>query len=105
MASPPTPFMRLKPDMRLGPIPFGWRAGIPGGMPNDAVALIRRCWGPLIAPTHSELIRVGLTDIPEAEVGDEVVLLRRSGGVDVSLAELAEQWGVSTYDEFRNILS
>ncbi|WP_306222491.1 alanine racemase [Bosea beijingensis] len=95
---PPAPFIRLKPDMRLGLIPFGWSDGYPKRMPKDAMALIRGRRAPLIAPTHSELIRVDLTDIPEAEVGDEVVLLGRSGDVEISLAELAKQWGVSTYD-------
>ncbi|WP_156412431.1 hypothetical protein [Bosea sp. Root483D1] len=39
-----------------------------------------------------------LPDILDAEVGDEVVLLGRSGDVEISLAGPAEQWGVSTYD-------
>ncbi len=86
--------------MRLGLIPFGWSDGYPRHMPENAVALIKGKRVPLLGPSHSELLRVDLTDMPEAEIGDEVVLLGRSGDAEINLEELAEQWRVSTHDLF-----
>ncbi len=75
----PAPFLPLRPGMRLGLIPYGWSDGFPRRMPAAAAALVRGRRVRLLGPTHSELIRVDLTDVPEAELGDEVVLLGRSG--------------------------
>ncbi|MFT0860070.1 alanine racemase C-terminal domain-containing protein [Ancylobacter sp. G4_0304] len=46
------------------------------------------------------MMRVDLTDLPDAQVGDEVVLLGRSGDAAIPLEELAEQWRMSTHDLF-----
>ncbi|GGF68065.1 alanine racemase [Azorhizobium oxalatiphilum] len=94
----PAPFLSLRPGMRLGLIPLGWSDGFPRKMPEQAFALLRGRRVPLLGPTHSELLRVDLTDVPEAEVGDEVVLLGRSGAAEISLEALADQWRVSTHD-------
>ena len=39
------------------------------------------------------MIRVDLTDVPDAEIGDEVVLLGRSGAAEITVEDLASQWG------------
>ena len=91
----PAPFLPLRPGMRLGLIPYGWSDGYPRRMRKDAYVLIRGRRAPLLGPTHSELMRVDLTDIPDAELGDEVVLLGRSGDAAISLQDLADQWGVA----------
>ncbi|MGA0564494.1 alanine racemase [Ancylobacter sp. VNQ12] len=97
------PFLRLRPNMRLGLIPFGWSDGYPKSMPQNATVLIRGRRVPLLGPSHSELLRVDLTDVPDAQVGDEVVLLGRSGDVAIQLEELAEQWRMSTHELFPTI--
>ena len=91
----PAPFLPLRAGMRLGLIPYGWSDGYPRRMPPNATALVRGQRVRLLGPTHSELIRVDLTEVPDAAVGDEVVLLGRSGRAEIGLAELAEQWGTS----------
>lgn len=96
----PAPFLTLRPGMRLGLIPFGWSDGYPRRMPAQAAALIRGRRVPLLGPSHSEMLRVDLTDLPEANVGDEVVLLGHSGPERIDLAELAEQWQTSVHDLF-----
>lgn len=89
----PAPFLPLRPGMRLGLIPYGWSDGFPRRMPAAATALVRGRRVRLLGPTHSELIRVDLTDAPDAQLGDEVVLLGRSGGEKITLADLSRQWG------------
>lgn len=89
------PFLTRRPDMRIGLIPYGWSDGFPKAMPKDAEVLIRGRRVRLLGPSHSELLRVDLTDVPEAEPGDEVVLLGRSGTVEITLDELASMWGMA----------
>ncbi len=88
----PAPFLMLRPGMRLGLIPYGWTDGFPRRMPPEATALVRGRRVRLLGPTHSEMIRVDLTDVPDATVGDEVVLLGRSGDAEITLEDLAGQW-------------
>jgi alanine racemase len=90
----PAPFLKLRPGMRLGLIPYGWTDGFPRAMPPDAAALVRGRRVRLLGPTHSELIRVDLTDVPDATIGDEVVLLGRSGAEEITVPALAAQWGL-----------
>jgi alanine racemase len=91
----PAPFLPLRPNMRIGLIPYGWSHGFPRHMPGKATVLLRGRRVRLLAPSHSELLRVDLTDVPEAAVGDELVLLGRSQEEAITLPELAEQWGMA----------
>jgi alanine racemase len=92
---PHAPFLPLRSGMRIGLIPYGWSDGYPRQMPPTATALLRGRKVRLLGPTHSELMRVDLTDAPDAKVGDEVVLLGRSGDAELTLDDVARQWGVS----------
>jgi alanine racemase len=89
------PYFAVKAEMVIGLIPYGWGDGYPRRLPDGASALIRGRRVPLLPPPHSELLRVDLTDVPEATLGDEVVLLGRSGDLEITPAEISQQWGLS----------
>jgi alanine racemase len=91
----PAPFLPLRPGMRLGLIPYGWSDGFPKTMPKQAEVLVRGRRVRLLAPSHSEMLRVDLTDVPDAAVGDDVVLLGRDGAAEITLTDLAAQWGTT----------
>jgi alanine racemase len=99
----PAPFLPRRPGMRIGLIPYGWSDGYPRRMPDDASVLVRGRRVRLLGPTHSELIRVDLTDIPDAAIGDEVVLLGRSGEAEITLDDLAAQWRLAVPELFAAI--
>ena len=80
--------------MKLGLIPYGWSDGYPKRIPENATALLHGKRVRLLGPTHSELLRVDLTDVPDARIGDEVVLLGRQGNDEIDLEELSAQWKV-----------
>jgi alanine racemase len=94
----PAPFLPRRPGMRIGLIPYGWSDGYPKKLPENATALLHGKRVRLLGPTHSELLRVDLTDVPEAVLGDEVVLLGRQGNDEIGLEELAGQWKVGVSD-------
>jgi alanine racemase len=99
----PAPFLDLRPGMRLGLIPFGSSDGYPRPMPKNASAIVRGRRVRLLPPVHSELIRIDLTDVPEAITGDEVVLLGTSGELAITVDELAEQWGVDPAEVYTSV--
>ena len=87
-----------RPGMRIGLIPFGWTDGFPRRMPETATVLVRGRRASLLGPPHSELMRVDLTDVPQAQLGDDVVFLGRCGDDEISLEELSSQWELQIPD-------
>jgi alanine racemase len=93
-------FFPIRPGMVIGLLPIGWSDGYPRELPQGATALVKGKRAPLLGPVHSELLRIDLTEVPEAAVGDEVVLLGTSGEEQITLKDLAEQWRVGLSDVF-----
>ncbi|CAH1689863.1 Alanine racemase [Hyphomicrobiales bacterium] len=87
-------FFPRRENMIIGLIPIGWCDGYPRVLPEGAYALVKGKRVPILGPVHSELLRIDLTDVPDADVGEEVVLLGRSGGAEITLEELSVQWNV-----------
>ncbi len=83
---------------RFGIATFGWGDGFPKRPPEGAFALVRGQPAPLVGPPHLEQIRLDLTAIPDAAPGDEVCLLGRQGDAEISMHDLAAQWGLKTED-------
>lgn len=83
---------------RLGIAPFGWGDGFPKRVPDGAYALVGGRRAPVVGPTHVEQLRLDLTDVPDAALGDEVCLLGRQGDAEISMYDLATQWSLKTED-------
>ena len=77
---------------------FGWGDGFPKRTPDGAWALVRGQRAPVVGPPHLEQIRLDLSGIPDAAVGDEVCLLGRQGDAGIPMYELAAQWSLKTED-------
>jgi alanine racemase len=90
------PFFPVSGDTIIGLIPFGWSDGYPRHLPQGACALVRGKRAPLLGPVHSELLRIDLTPIPDAQLGDEVVLLGHSDGLNLTMEEVCRQWNVAS---------
>jgi alanine racemase len=79
----------ITPGMRLGVIPIG--AGDGFNRLNAGRVLVRGRSVPILARPSLEHTRVDLTTIPEATVGDEVVLIGRQGGQEITLDEVGRR--------------
>jgi alanine racemase len=78
--------------MRLAVLGIGWGHGVPRTLGSTVSVLIRGRRARIVPPIHLEHLRVDVTDVPEAALGDEVVLLGSSGPDRITLPELAEAW-------------
>jgi alanine racemase len=88
--------------MRVATLTAGYADGYPIHLSNRGTAVLahaKRC--ALLGRVTMDLIMVDVTEVPEARVGDEVVLLGRQGREEVSATELAERaetipWEITT---------
>jgi len=76
-------------DMRVGLLPVGYADGYSREFSNLGRTLIHRRFAPLIGRVCMDQCTVDLTDIPEARVGDEVVLYGRQGSRCLLIDDLA----------------
>ncbi len=80
------------PAMRLAVLGIGWGHGVPRDLGPTASVLVRGRRAPIVPPVHLEHLRIDVTDIPEAMLGDEAVLLGSSGADGITLPQLAATW-------------
>jgi alanine racemase len=81
--------------MRLGVIPMGSADGLLW-LHADRV-LVRGRAAPIVSSPSLEHTRIDLTAIPEAQVGDEVVIIGRQGDAEITLAEVAHRRGIGPH--------
>ncbi len=91
--------MRYRADSprRIGVLPLGYGDGYPR-LRNEGSVLVRGQRAPIIGGVAMDAIGVGLMDIPEAQPGDEAVLLGRQGGEEISAHDIAGWGHTVSYD-------
>ncbi len=87
----------LRPTM-VGTVPAGYDDGLPVALSNRGYALIRNRPCPIIGRVSMDYCTVALDPAPEAQVGDEVVLLGGRDSTTITVQDWAELKGSNTYD-------
>ena len=85
--------------MRVATLSCGYADGYPRHLSNRGASVLvrgRRC--ALLGRVTMDLIMIDVSDLPEAGVGDEVVLMGRQGDEEVSCTELAERAQTITWE-------
>jgi alanine racemase len=59
--------------------------------------LVRGQAAPIVASPSLEHTRIDLTGVPDARVGDEVVIIGRQGHLEITQAEVAERHGLGRH--------
>jgi alanine racemase len=88
--------------MRVATLTAGYADGYPRHLSNRGTSVLvrgRRC--ALLGRVTMDLMMIDVSDVRDAIVGDEVVLLGRQGSEEVSANELAERastisWEITT---------
>jgi alanine racemase len=88
-----------KRDSIIGTIPVGYANGYSRALSNKAQVLVRGKRVPQVGTVCMDISMIDLTDIPEAALGDEVVLFGRQGEGYISVDEVAG-WGDTIPYEF-----
>jgi alanine racemase len=85
---------------RVATLPVGYADGYDRLLSNKASVLLRGRRAPVIGRVSMDLVTIDVTDIADAAVGDEVVLLGRDGDDEISAEELAGIIGTISYEIF-----
>ncbi len=89
--------------MRVGTLPVGYGDGYMRCLSGKTDVLIHGKRAPEIGTICMDQMMVDLTELPEAEVGDEVMLLGAQGKEEVTAEELAARAGTISYEILLNI--
>jgi alanine racemase len=85
--------------MRVATLTAGYADGYPRHLSNHGASVLirgRRC--ALLGRVTMDLIMIDVSQLPEAVVGDEVVLMGRQGDEEIPCAELAERAETITWE-------
>lgn len=92
-----------KRSSRIGILPVGYADGYPRILSNKSRVLVRGKPAPVAGTICMDLMMIDLTEVSEARVGDEVVLLGRQGKSEIWAEELAKQAQTISYEIFCGI--
>jgi alanine racemase len=89
-------------EMVVGLLPIGYADGYNRLLSGRGEVLVRGRRAPIIGRVCMDWTMIELTDIPEAAIGDEVVVLGRQGEEEIRAEEMADRVGTISYEIFCN---
>lgn len=94
---------RAERPSRVGLVMIGYADGYPRALSDKAAMLVRGERAPVIGRVSMDVTAVDLTDIPGAEVEDEVVVVGRQGELEITADELADLAGTINHEVFTGL--
>ena len=82
---------------RIAVLPIGYGDGFPR-VRNQGWALIHGRRAPVVGGVSMDALTVDITDIPEAKLWDEAVLMGRQGDEEITVHDLAQLKNSASYD-------
>ncbi|HXW83466.1 MAG TPA: alanine racemase [Candidatus Binataceae bacterium] len=82
----------------IGVLPVGYADGYRRGLQNGGEVLIRGHRAPVVGAVSMDLTTVDVTDVPGAEVGDEVILWGGAGEAMISVNDVARLAQTISYE-------
>jgi len=89
---------RMARPGRVGILPLGYGDGFPRSLGNKAQVIVRGRRVSIVGRVCMDQTMIDITDIPEARVGDAVVLYGYDGSERIPLEEVARHAGTITYE-------
>lgn len=94
---------RTTRESRIATLPVGYADGYNRLLSNRGEVLVRGRRAPVIGRVSMDLVTVDVTDVPDVQFGDEVVLLGSQASETISAEEIAALTGTISYEVFCNI--
>jgi alanine racemase len=88
-------------ERRIAILPIGYGDGFPR-VRNEGCALIHGKRAPLIGGIAMDALMVDITDIPQAQMWDEAVLMGKQGNDEITVRDIAKLKNSVTYDVLTN---
>jgi alanine racemase len=90
-------YTTAKPS-RIAVLPVGYADGYRRALSNRGRVILGSAYAPIVGSVSMDLTLVDVTEIPEAAVGDDVVLIGSRGSLRVDAAEVADLCGTVPYE-------
>ncbi len=85
-------------NMIIGVLPVGYADGLDRGLSNEGHVIVAGKRAPIIGRISMNLTTIDLSNIQNANVGEEVVLIGRQGSEEISADELAGKLNTINYE-------
>lgn len=85
-------------DSRIAILPVGYADGLERLLTNRMNVLVHGCKVPQVGTVCMDMCMIDVTDIAEAQEGDEVVLFGQQGKESITVDEMAAQAGTIPYE-------
>src|SRR5215813_4287449 len=85
-------------ESRVATLPIGYADGLRRSHSNNGQVLTRGRLAPIVGRVSMDLTIIDVTDVPAAELGDEVILIGEQNGLRISAEDLAERIGAISYE-------
>ncbi|MBT8340916.1 MAG: alanine racemase, partial [Desulfatitalea sp.] len=82
----------------IATVPVGYADGYNRRLSNAGIMLVGGHRVPVVGRVCMDLTMVDVGEVPNAKVGDEVVLMGRQGGATVTADEIATRLGTINYE-------
>ncbi len=93
----------VRENVTIGIIPVGWGDGYSRAHSSIGPALVLGKRVSVLGDVDFEHTRIDLTSLPEAQVGDEVVLIGKQGNDEITLEEVAKIQNTDLHDVCQSI--
>jgi len=85
-------------DMKIATVPIGYTHGFGRNLTNSGYVLIKGERAHVSGLVNMNMITVDITDIADVKKGDEVVLIGRQGGDEITVASFGEMTNNLNYE-------
>ena len=85
-------------ESRIATLPIGYADGLRRAHSNCGQVILRGKFAPIVGRISMDLTIVDVTDVPDVELDDEVILLGEQNGLHITAEDLAEQIGTISYE-------
>ena len=83
---------------RIATVPVGYADGLSRGLSNRGRTIIRDHYARIVGNISMDLTLLDVTDVPGADVGDEVILLGSTPHCSITALEIAQELGTVPYE-------
>jgi alanine racemase len=85
-------------ESRIATLPIGYEDGLRRSLSNQGKVIVRQQLAPIVGRISMDLTLVDVTDVKDASLGDQVVIIGAQGDQGISAEEIAAQAGTLSYE-------
>jgi len=89
---------RLEKDSKIAAVAVGYGHGMSRLMSNNSDLLVRGVRAPIVGMVTMDVTMIDVSQIPQVNVGDEVIIFGKQGGEEISIYEVARRSGTISYE-------